>query len=261
MECRHSLIILEISGSRKWPETDTAVPSAMLSWLTSSPFLSVVMILTAAAALYLWEKRRLKKKSEEQWKTLIGTCKTWTPAKTKKSVETAWITARRESIARDPWQPGLKASATKARIQSRPSYCDVAEHAEHTPRREEDAETIAQAQRSLPSVDAPQPVESTAPRAIDPEVVWVHCESRDPNIAKLRKWLSEGKTLFTVIVFPPVDHEWEKIHEGLGRLEEVTAQEAKFRFDDVEPWTLFSNFYVGYDRKGKRPLIQFRERL
>jgi hypothetical protein len=232
----------------------------MLSWLTSSDFFSLVMILAAAAALYLWEKTRLKKKSEEQWKTLIGTCRNWTSAKTKKSVEAAWITALRESLARDPWQPGLKPSATKARIQSRPSHCDVAEHSEHTPRRAEDAETVAQAQPSFPSRAAPESVESTAPLVIDPEVVWVHCELGDPNIAKLRKWLSGGKTLFTVIVFPPADHEWEKIHEGLGRLEEVTEQEAKFRFDDVKPWTLFSNFYVGYDRKGKRPLIQFRER-
>lgn len=233
----------------------------MLSWLTSSDFLSVVMILTAASALYLWEKRRLKRKSEEQWKMVIGPCKTWTPAKTKKSVEAAWITALRESIARDPLQPGLKPSATKARIQSRPSHCDVAEHTERTPRRAEDAETIAQGQRSLPSHNAPGPVESTAPPVIDPEVVWVHCESGDPNIAKLRKWISEGKTLFTVIVFPPADHEWEKIHEGLGRLEEVTEQEAKFRFDDVKPWTLFPNFHVGYDLERKRPLIQFRERF
>jgi hypothetical protein len=232
----------------------------MLSWLTSSDFLSLVMILAAAAALYLWEKRRLKKKSEEQWKTLIETCRTWTPAKTKKSVEARWITALRESIARDQWQPGLKPSATEARMPSRSSHCDVAEHSEHTPRRAEDRETVAQAQPSLPSRAAPEPVESTVPPAIDPEFVWVHCESADPNIAKLRKWLSEGKTLFTVIVFPPADHEWEKIHEGLGRLEEVTEQDAKFRFDDVKPWTLFSNFYVGYDRKGKRPLIQFRER-
>ncbi len=233
----------------------------MLNWLTPSDFLSLVMILAAAAALYLWEKRRLKKKSEEQWKTLIGTCRTWTPAKTKKSGEAAWITALRESIARDPWQPGLKPSATKARIQSRPSHCNVAEHTEYTPRRAEDAETVAQAQPSLPSRAAPEPVESTVPPVIDPEVVWVHCESGDPNIVKLRKWLNEGKTLFTFIVFPPADHEWEKIHEGLGRLEEVTEQEAKFRFDDVKPWTLFSNFYVGYDRKRKRPVIQFRERL
>src|SRR5260370_494727 len=132
----------------------------MLSWLTSSDFLSLVMILTAAAALCLWEKRRLKKKSEEQWKTLIGTCRTWTPAKTKKSVEAAWITALRESIARDPWQPGLKPSATKARIQSRPSHCDVAEHTEHTPRRAVDAETVAQAQRSFPSRNVPiQPLD------------------------------------------------------------------------------------------------------
>lgn len=233
----------------------------MLSWLTSSDFLSAVMILTAAAVLYWWEKRRLKKNSEEQWKTLIGTRKTWTPAKTKKSVEAAWITALRESIARDPWQPGLKQSAPKVRIQSRPSHCDVAEQPEHTPGRAEDAETVAPAPPTFPSRDAPEPVESTAPPVIDPEVVWVHCESGDPNIARLRKWISEGKTLFTVIVFPPADHEWEKIHEGLGRLEEVTEQEAKFRFDDVKPGTLFSNFYIGYDRKGKRPLIQFRERL
>ena len=232
----------------------------MLSWLTSSDVVSLVMILTAAAALYLWEKRRLKKKSEQQWKTLIRACGTWTPAKTKKGVEAAWITALRESLARDPWQPGLKPSATKARIQSRPSHCDIAEHSEHTPRRAEDAETVAQAPPSLPSRAAPEPVESSAPPMIDPEVVWVHCKSGDPNITKLRKWLSEGKTLFTVIVFPPADDEWEKIHEGLARLEEVSEQEAKFRFDDVKPWTLFSNFYVGYDPKGKRPLVQFRER-
>src|SRR5260370_10987752 len=200
----------------------------MLSWLTSSDFLSLVMILTAAAALCLWEKRRLKKKSEEQWKTLIGTCRTWTPAKTKKSVEAAWITALRESIARDPWQPGLKPSATKARIQSRPSHCEVAEHTEHTPRRAEGAETVAQAQRSFPSRDAPEPVESTAPPVIDPEVVWVHCESGDPNIVKLRKRLIEGKTLFTVIGLPPADHEWEKIHEGLARLQEITKQDPNF---------------------------------
>ena len=95
----------------------------------------------------------------------------------------------------------------------------------------------------------------------DPEVVWVHCKSGDPNIAKLRHWLSEGKTLFTVIVFPPADHEWEKIHEGLGLLEEVTGQEAKFRFNGAKQWTAFADFNVGYDRKRKRPLIQFRERL
>ena len=244
--------------ARDW---DYQVPSAMLSWLTSSDSLSLVILLAVAAALYLWEKRRLKKKSEEQWKTLIGTYRTWTPANTKKSVEAAWITALRESIVRDPWQPGLKPSATKARIQSRPSQFDIAEHAQRTPRRAEDAETIAQVQPSLPSRAGPEPVESTVRPVIDPEVVRVHCESGDPNIAKLRKWHSEGKTLFTVIVFPPADNEWENIHEGLGRLEEVTEQEAKFRFDDVKPWTLFSNFYVGYDRKGKRPLIQFRERL
>src|SRR5260370_42679231 len=107
----------------------------MLDWLTSSDFLSLVMILAAAAALYLWEKRRLKKKSEEQWKTLIGTWRTGTPAKTEKRVEAAWITALSESIARDPCQPGLKPPATKARIQSRPSHSDVAEHKELSPRR------------------------------------------------------------------------------------------------------------------------------
>src|SRR5260370_27391178 len=129
----------------------------MLNWLTSSDFLSLVMILAAAAALYLWEKRRLKKKSEEQWKTLIGTCRTWTPAKTKKSVEAAWIIALRESIARYPWQPGLKPSATKARVQSRPSHCDVAEHTEHPPRRAEAAATVAKAQPAPPPLAAAEP--------------------------------------------------------------------------------------------------------
>jgi hypothetical protein len=71
----------------------------------------------------------------------------------------------------------------------------------------------------------------------------------------------EGKTLFTVIVFPPAEHEWENIHEGQGLLEEVTGQEAKFRFNGAKPWTVFPDFNVGYDRKRKRPLMQFRERL
>jgi hypothetical protein len=139
------------------------------------------MILAAAAALYLWEKRRLKKNSEQQWKTLIGAYRTWTPAKTKKSVEAAWITALRESIAR-----GLKPSATEARIQSHPSYCDVTGHTESKTGRAASAENVAQTQPYLLSRDAPEPAESTARQVADPEVVWVHCKPGDPNIAKLR---------------------------------------------------------------------------
>jgi len=88
----------------------------------------------------------------------------------------------------------------------------------------------------------------------------VHCKSSDPKIVKLRHWLAEGKTLFTVIIFPPADHEWEKLHEGQGVLEEVTEQEAKFRFNGANPWMFFPDFSVGYDRKRKRPLIRLRER-
>jgi hypothetical protein len=55
-------------------------------------------------------------------------------------------------------------------------------------------------------------------------------------LTKLRHWLSEGKTLFTVIVFPPADHEWEKTQEGEGLLDEVLGQEAKFPFNGAKPW-------------------------
>ncbi len=94
---------------------------------------------------------------------------------------------------------------------------------------------VAQAQPYLPSRDAPEPAESTARRVADSEAVWVLCKSGDPNIAKLRHSLSEGKTLFTVIVVPPADHEWEKIHESQGLLKEVTGQEATFRFNGGKP--------------------------
>ena len=199
----------------------------MLNWLTSPDFIFLVMTL-AAAAVYVLRRRRLKKMSAEQWNTFHAAC----TGSTKKTTEAAWITALRASVAGDVWIPGLKPSASEAQIQLHPSYCDFPGH-----------------------------TESTARRVADPEVVWVHCKSGDPNIAKLRHWLSEGQTLFTVIVFPPADHEWEKIQEGQGLLEEVSRQEAKFHFDGAKPRTVFPEFNVGYDRKRKRPLIQFRERL
>ena len=48
--------------------------------------------------------------------------------------------------------------------------------------------------------------------------------------------LDGEQTLFTVIVFPPADHEWEKTQEGEGLLEEVLGQEAKFPFNGAKPW-------------------------
>ena len=48
--------------------------------------------------------------------------------------------------------------------------------------------------------------------------------------------LDGEQTLFTVIVFPPADHEWEKAQEGEGLLEEVLGQEAKFPFNGAKPW-------------------------
>jgi len=116
------------------------------------------------------------------------------------------ITGLRASVAEDASIPGLKPSASETQVQSHPSYCDVPGH-----------------------------TESTAYRVADPEVVWVHCKSGDPNIAKLRHWLSEGKTLFKIIVFPPADHEWEKTQEGEGLLEEVLEQEAKIPFNGAKP--------------------------
>ncbi len=199
----------------------------MPSLVTSSDFFFLVMTL-AAVGLYVWKKRQLKKASAEQWKIFHAACTT----STRKTAEAAWITALRTSVARDGWKRGLKPSAVEAQVQSHPSYCEVPGHAE-----------------------------SRARRVADPEVVWVHCKSGDSKIAKLQHWLSEGKTLFTVIVFLPADHEWEKIHEGQGLLEEVTEQEAKFRFNGANPWMFFPDFSIGYDRKRKRPLIQFRERL
>jgi hypothetical protein len=107
----------------------------------------------------------------------------------------------------------------------------------------------------------PEPAESTARRVTGLEIAWVHCKSGDPKIAKLRDWLSEGKTLFTVIVLPPADQEWEKIHEREGVLEEVTGRYAKFRFNGANPWMFFHDLSIGYDRKRNRPPVQFRERL
>jgi hypothetical protein len=228
----------------------------MFSSLTSSYFIFLVMTL-AAVALYVWTKRQLRKTSVETWKTLHEACTT----SARKTAEAGWITALRASVAGDEWKPGLKPSASKVQIHSHPCSCDVLGHTEITTRRAASAENVAWAQPHLPSRGASEPSESTARQAADPEIVWLHCKPGDPNIAKLRRWISEGKTLFTVIVFPPADHEWEKIHEGQGLLEEVTGQEAKFRFNGAKPCTVFPDFNVGYDRKRKRPLIQFRERL
>lgn len=108
--------------------------------------------------------------------------------------------------------------------------------------------------------NAPQPAQSTTRQTADPEIVRVRGEAGDPRIVSLR-WLTEGKTVFTFIVFPPADHEWEKIYEGQAVLEEVTEREAMFRFKGAHPWMLFPECTIGYDRKRKRPLIQFRERL
>lgn len=232
----------------------------MLNWIISDFLLSVI-ILATAALLFVWEKRRLKRASEEQWKTLVGARRIWTLTEGKKSVEAAWITAMRESIARDPWQPGLKPSVTEARIQKRASHFKIARQTESARCPTEDAESVVEGSPSVPSCLAPEPAQTSLPSVADQVIVWIRCKSGDPNIAKLRRWLNEGKTLFTVLVFPPADREWERIHEGLGQLEEVTELEAKFRFDGVRPWTLFPDFYVGYDRKRKRPRIQFRERL
>lgn len=219
------------------------------------------MILATAAALFVWKKRRLKRVSEEQWKTLAGARRIWTFTKGKKSVEAAWIAAMRESIARDRWQPGLKPSATEARITKLASQFKITRQTESARRPTEAAESVAETPACLPSCGASELTETTPRFVTGPDVVWIHCKPGDPNIARLRQWLNEGKTLFTVLVFPPADHEWEKIHEGLGELEEVTELKAKFRFDGVTPWTLFPDFYVGYDRNRKRPCIQFRERL
>lgn len=212
----------------------------------------------ASAALYGWRRRRLKRASAESWEMFHAVCTT----SSAKTPEAEWITALRASVAGDVWKPGLKPSASEAQIQQHPSCCDVPGHTESTTSRAGGAESVAQAQTyPLLCRDAPEPAESTAPRVADPEVVWVHCKPGDPNIAKRRHWLVEGKTHFTVIMFPPADHEWEKIHEGQRLLEEGTGQEAKFRFNGAKPWTLFPDFNVGYDRKRKRPLMQFRERL
>lgn len=211
--------------------------------------------------MFVWEKRMLKRASEEQWKTLVGARRIWTFTEGKKSVEAAWITAIRESTARDPWQPGLKPSATEARVTKLDSHLKIPRQTESKRCPAKDAEAVAQPPPFLPSCGAPELAEITPPSVTAPEFVRIRCKPGDPNIAKLRRWLNEGNTLFTVLVFPPADHEWEKIHEGLGQLEEVTELEAKFRFAGVAPWTLFPDFYVGYDRKRKRPRIQFRERL
>jgi hypothetical protein len=136
---------------------------------------------------------------------------------------------------------------------------------ESTARQAADAENAAQAQpcHFYPIYpNAPQPAQSTARcQTTDPEIVWVRCESGNPGIVELRRWLMEGKTIFSVIVFPPADHEWEKIHAGQAVLEEVTEHEARFRFRGVSPWMFFHDCTIGYDRKRKRSLIQFRERL
>lgn len=211
--------------------------------------------------MFVWGKRRLKRASEEQWKTLVGAGRIWILTKGKKSVEAAWITVMRESIARDPWEPGLKPSATEAQITKLDSHLKIPRHTESKPCPTMDAEAAAEAPPFLPSCGAPELAQIMRPSVTAPEFVRIRCKPADPNIAKLRPWLNEGKTLFTVLVFPPADHEWEKIHEGLGQLEEVTELEPKFRFAGVTPWTLFPDFYVGYDRKRKRPRIQFREKL
>ena len=222
----------------------------MRDWLNSPDFFLLVVTL-AAAALYGWNKRRLKK-----------TCTTST-RKTGKAPEAAWITALRASIAGDAWKPGLKPSDAEkvALLQSDPSHGDVPRHLESTARQAADAENVAQAQPYHFYPHAPQLAESTAGRVADPEIVWVRCESGHAGIVKLRRWLMEGKTLFTVIVFPAADHEWEKVHEGQAVLEEVTEQQAKFRINGAHPWMFFPNCTVGYDRKRKRPLIQLRGRF
>jgi hypothetical protein len=228
----------------------------MFAWLNSPDFPLLVMTL-AGAALYRWRRRRLKKASAKSWEMFHSACTT----SSCKTPEAEWLTALRASVAGDAWKPGLKPSASEAQIQQHPSCCDVIGHTEGTMNRAAGAENVAPAQTYLLPRDAAEPAESTAGQVPDPEVVWVHCKPGDPNIAKLRHWLAEGKTHFTVIMFPPADHEWEKIHEGQGVLEEVTEQEAKFRFNGANPCMFFPDFSVGYDRKKKRPMIRFRERL
>jgi len=227
----------------------------MFDWLNSS--VSIFLVLTlAGSALFIWRKRWLKTAYAESCKTFHAACTT----STRETPEAAWITALRASVARDAWKPGLKPSAAETRVQLHPSYCDVPGHMESAARRAADAENGTLAPLYLPSRDAPEPAEGTARRVTDPESAWMHCKPGDPKIAKLRDWLSKGKTLFTVIVLPPADHEWERIHEGEGVLEEVAGRYVKFRFHGANPWMFFHDFSIGYDRKRKRPLVRFRER-
>jgi hypothetical protein len=227
----------------------------MSDWLNSPGFLVLVMTL-AGAALYGWRRRRLKRASAESWEMFHAACTT----SSSKTPEAEWITALRASVAGDVWKPGLKPSASEAQIPQHPSCCDFADHTESTTRRAAGAHNVSPAQPHLLSRDAPEPAESVARHVTDPEIVSVRCESHDQKIVKLRHWLSEGKTLFTVMMFPPVDDEWEKIHEGQGVLEEVSEGEAQFRFRGANPRMFLPDFSVGYDRKRKRPLIRLRER-
>lgn len=230
----------------------------MFDWLNSS--VSIFLVLTlAATVLFIWRRRWLKKAYAESWETFHAACTT----STSKTPEAEWITALRASVAADDWKPGLKLSKADhvAQVRSNPSHYDVFGHTDTATPRPEDAVNASLPHSCLSCRNAVDTVESTALRVVDPAIVCVHCESSDPKIAKLRCWLVEGKTLFTVMVFPPVDHEWEKIHECQGVLEEVTEQEAKFRFSGTKSWPVFPDFSIGYDRKRKRPLIRFRERL
>lgn len=120
----------------------------MLNWITSSDFLLSVVILATAAMLFVWEKRRLKRTAEEQWKTLAGARRIWTLTEGKKSVEAAWITAMRESIARDPWQPGLKPSATEAQITKLDSHLKIAKQTESMRCPTKDAARVSEAHAS-----------------------------------------------------------------------------------------------------------------
>jgi hypothetical protein len=230
----------------------------MLDWLTSPVFIVLALTL-ATVCLYRWNKRKHSKIFTKLLRTFRADRGTWTG----KAAEAAWITALRESVAKDRWKPGLKSSATEnaAQTQLNLPYCNIRGQAETMARPPADAQDLAQNPSDVLYHHLSSSLENKARNEVDPEVFWVHCESDDPKIVKLRRLLVEGKTLFSVQVFPPADHEWEAVHEGQAVLEEVSGLEAKFRLNRVNPWMLFSDFRMGYDRKRKRPLIQFRERL
>ena len=231
----------------------------MWDWVNSPEFFLVAVILAAAV---FFRKRRLKKTNVASWEALRAACTTST-RKIAKAPEAAWITALHASVAKDAWKPGLKPSTKEQvpQLQSHPSYERITGQLEMAARQAADPRDVAQAQPYFSFHSTPEPAERAAAQVPDREILWARCEAGDPGFIKLRRWLIKGKTVFAVIVFPPADHEGEKTHEGQAVLEEVTEQGAKFRMNGANARMFFPDFTLGYDRKRKRPVIRFRERL